>query len=435
VLPLGHMVFGIDPVEKKKLWEMNLYGAVPGGGMPPLNQQGQWVTVDPHDGTLQILYADGWIQRLGQSTALEGQVICLQTRDSLMAIDPLTGRTLWTRSDLSPRSQIMSDEDHIYVVELNNENNPSSTRVLRAQDGVSVKAPDFTAVYQKRLRMSGRHLLVSDNDNANKKVSLRLYDILTGKDVWKEEFPAGSVALHSEDPNLAGMVEPDGKLHVYDVRNQTEKKELFTGAKLEAKHLEKVEKISLLSDDKAVYIACNGPGNPDMQPWGGVQSNLMPGTGLRALSINGELYSFDRTSGELKWHNPVPSQMLVLEQFKEMPVLLFTARYNKWANQGAIRNVINVVATETIEKQSGKLKYYNENPINQQFHSVTLDAKTGKIEMVSYQMKLVHTLLTPGEAKPVEKPGAGQTPEEILRQQQLELLRRDREEQLKRLPK
>ena len=129
VLPLGHMVFGIDPVEKKVLWEKNLYGPVPAGQLPQLgNQNGAAITVDPRDNTIQIFYQDGWIQRLGQATSLEGQVICLQTREALIAIDPLSGRTLWTRSDLSPRSQIITDEDHVYVVELNNENNPSSTR-------------------------------------------------------------------------------------------------------------------------------------------------------------------------------------------------------------------------------------------------------------------------------------------------------------------
>ena len=247
--------------------------------------------------------------------------------------------------------------------------------------------------------MSGRHLLLSETDEVKKTVSLRLYDVLKGQDQWKETFPAGTLALQSEDPNLAGMVEPDGKLHVYDVHSQQDKKELFT-AKMDPKHLDKVLNLHLLSDDKDVYVACNGPADPNMQPWGGVQSNLMPGTGLRGLPVNGEFYAFEHTTGELKWHAPVPNQMLVMEHFKEMPVLLFTARYNKWANQGPIRNVVNVVATESIEKLTGKLKYFNENPVNQQFHSVTLDLKAGKIEMASYNLKLVHTLLPADAAKP-----------------------------------
>jgi hypothetical protein len=311
---------------------------------------------------------------------------------------------LWTRSDLSARSQILSDEHHFYVVELSADNNPSSTRVLRAQDGVSVKAPDFAVLYQKRMRMSGRNLLLFDTDDVKKKVYLRLYDVLAGKDLWKDEFPAKSIALQSEDPNLAGVVEPDGKLHVYDLRKQ-DKKELFT-ANLLPKHLEKVHGVTLLSDDKDVYVACNLEFDPQLMPWGGIQSNLMPGTGLRSLAVNGEVYSFTR-QGELNWHDPVHNQMLVMEHFKELPVLLFTSRYNKWANQGAARNVVYVVATQSIEKQSGKLKYWNEavNSQQQQFHTINMDMKAGKIELISWNLKLVHQLLTPNGEKVGEKSG------------------------------
>jgi hypothetical protein len=132
----------------------------------------------------------------------------------------------------------------------------------------------------------------------------------------------------------------------------------------------------------------------------------MPGTGLRSLTVNGEFYSFTR-DGELNWHNPVHNQMLVMEHFKEMPILLFTSRYNKWVNQGAIKNVVYIIAAQSIEKQSGKLKYFNEstNGQQQQFHTLNVDLKGGKIELISWNLKLVHHLLTPGGEKVGDKPG------------------------------
>jgi hypothetical protein len=276
--------------------------------------------------------------------------------------------------------------------------------VLRAQDGVSVKAPDFATLFQKRLRMSGRNLLLFDNDDVKKKVYLRLYDVLAGKDLWRDEFPAKSIALRSEDPNLAGVVEPEGKLHVYDLRHN-DKKELFT-ANLLPKHLEKVQHIVLLSDDKDVYVACNTEFALNQMNWGGIQSNLMPGTGLRSTIVNGELYSFGR-DGELNWHNPVHNQMLVMEHFKEMPLLLFTSRFYRPVNQGAAGNMVYVVATQSIEKQSGKLKYFQEsiNGQQQQFHTINFDAKGGKIELTSWNLKLVHYLLTPTGEEVGEKSG------------------------------
>ncbi len=411
VLSLGHRVFGIDPVNGKQLWEKDLYGTTNGNGLPQWGQQPNGmppITVDPRDNTVQIVYIDGWMQRIGQTSSLEGQVICLQTRESLQAIDPLSGRTLWTRSDLSSHSQILSDEDHFYVVELNGEGNPSSTRVLRAQDGVTVKAPDFALLFQKRLRMWGRNLLlVETNDDAKKTVSLRLYDVLTGKDQWKKDFAPGSIPLNTDESDLTGMVEPDGKLHVYDLRS-ADGTELFKDAKIDPKHLDKVHKVELFTDAHDVYVACNADTDPNLMPWGGVQSNLMPQTGLRSLGINGELYSFKRDGGELNWHNPVPNQMLVLEHFKELPVMLFTARYMKWMNQGLQKVPMNMIATESIEKQTGKLKFFREEQNNgqqAQFQALLVDYSTGKIELVSYTQKLVHELLINGDKSGKEKPG------------------------------
>src|SRR5207248_1475174 len=116
----------------------------------------------PRDGSVVVTYTDGWVQRLGQTGPLEGNVICLQTRDSLMGIDPVSGRTLWTRSDISARNRIFGDEQVIYVVEQNTEGKATATRALRAYDGVSVKIADFSDKYEKRLGLHGRRILFSE---------------------------------------------------------------------------------------------------------------------------------------------------------------------------------------------------------------------------------------------------------------------------------
>src|SRR5260370_38905380 len=91
VLPLGHRVFGIDPVEKKVLWDKDLYGTTQGNGVPPLGNQFNGmppITVDPHDGAVQVVYTDGWMQRISQTSSLDGQVISLPTKEALQALHP-----------------------------------------------------------------------------------------------------------------------------------------------------------------------------------------------------------------------------------------------------------------------------------------------------------------------------------------------------------
>ncbi len=157
VLQLGHLVFGIDPLNKGRvLWERNL-SSLPGSGTAPPSYTS--LTVDPRDGSVVVLYSDGWTQRLGEVGPLHGGVVCLQMRDSLTAIDPVTGRTLWTRSDVNSRR-----EPHFSVTiststrgrHGGSSGGATGTRVFRAYDGVSVKVPDFSQQYDQRIRMLGR---------------------------------------------------------------------------------------------------------------------------------------------------------------------------------------------------------------------------------------------------------------------------------------
>jgi outer membrane protein assembly factor BamB len=385
VLPLGHMVYGINPITGKQLWEKNLQAPVNTTGNPPPYNQ---LIVDPQDNSLQVIYPDGWIQRLGQTGSLEGTVICLQTREALLAIDPLTGRTLWTRSDVSPRSHVFSDAERVYVVDINADNKPTGTRALRAYDGVSVKVPDFTALYQKRVRMLGRNILVSDSDGTGKLV-FRLYDVQTGKDLWSATVPQNSTQLRSEEPNLLGVVEPDGKLHVWNLHSQ---KEVMT-SRMDPRHLDKLVSAQLLTDGRDYFVACNGQVDPNLMPFGGVQTNLMAGTGMRAIPVNGMIYSFDGATGKVRWYNKVLNQMLVLDRFEDLPVVLFTARYQRWNQNGPVRNPVQVVSAKGIAKATGKLLYDNENlPNGMNFHALRVDARAGRIEFEGYALKIIFTL-------------------------------------------
>jgi outer membrane protein assembly factor BamB/tetratricopeptide (TPR) repeat protein len=383
VLPIGDMVFGIDPVHKQVLWERSVYGRQSGG--PPSHTQ---LLVDPHDNNVDVVYPDGWKQRLGQTGPLGGNTVCLQTRDALVALDPVTGRTVWTRSDVVSQSHIFGDEDTLYVVEMGHDE-PSSTKAMRASDGVSVKVPDFTAVYRKRLRVLGSTLLVSESD-AKGAPTLRLYDIKTGKDLWKEKFAVNARVLQSEEPTLTGVVEADGRVRVFDLKAR---KEVLNAKLSDPHHLDKVTSVHLLADDRYFYLACSEPLDPAVMPFGGPQPLLMPGTGMRALPVNGAVYCF-KADGKVNWYTIVRHQMLVLDQFAELPVVLFASRYQRWGAAGAVRgNVVQVATASAFEKQSGKLKYTNDNvPNSMYFHSLTINPRAGKVEFIGYQLKISFSL-------------------------------------------
>src|SRR5262249_57289368 len=86
VVQLGHMVYAVDPLRGGDvLWEKNL-SSLPGttSTYPPGYQT---LSFDPRDGSVVVLYSDGWMQRLGSTGPLQGGVICLHTPHSLQPID------------------------------------------------------------------------------------------------------------------------------------------------------------------------------------------------------------------------------------------------------------------------------------------------------------------------------------------------------------
>jgi outer membrane protein assembly factor BamB len=382
VLNLGPVVYAIDPISRKKLWEQSLYS-----GVSPQNNN---VRVEP-DGTLQVIFPDGYTQRLGQTGPVTASYVCLNTRDGLMALDPLTGTTLWTKTDVPARTQLFGDDQYIYIVEMRSNNAAGTGRAVRAHDGVAVEVPDFGPLFQRRLRILGRHLLLSDSDPKTSELTVRLYDVHTGKDAWKRTFKPGAVVMRSEIPELLGVVEPadGGKVTVINLHTFKE----VLSAHMDPKDLDKIQEVHLLEDSERYYIACQRTMDAGANPWGGPYPNVM--NGMRCVHVNGKIYAFYRDTGKLHWKAEALGQMLVLDQFQDVPVLLFTATQRRPMNVGGnVRNGIQQVAvTRSIEKRTGKLLWDKEYP-NQslQFSALQTNLQAGTIDLLGYNLTLRHYL-------------------------------------------
>jgi outer membrane protein assembly factor BamB len=411
VLPAGRMLYGIDPVGRRVLWEKDL--AAGGSGpipVDPRNPRGgamQGVPVpDPRDGSLWVVYTDNWAQRVGQAGPLRGQAICVQTRDSLTALDPLSGRSLWSRRDVNPHNHLFADEDHVFVVEEDNAGNAHGTRVFRSADGITVKAPDFTAVFQKRLQIFGRHILLSEAGPGNS-VVVRLYDPLTGGDVWKQSYAARSLVARSEDPSLTGVVEPEGKFHVIDLQAR---KEVMTGQMEKedvAEHLRNVQSFHLLCDRDHFYFAPMAAANNAAagNAGAGMLSSVVTQQGMRTVPVNGRLYAFERGSGDIAWHAAVENQFLILDQFWDVPLVLLTARRQQVQNVGGQVRAQQLVSVTAIEKRRGSTVFEDDKLNTPNFFAVRVDARASTVELLNQQMRIVFQPKPDKEAKE-SKPAA-----------------------------
>ena len=116
---------------------------------------------------------------------------------------------------------------------------------------------------------------------------------------------------------------------------------------------------------------------------------------------------------------PVQNQLLVVDQFEQSPILLFTARYNEFKPNGS--NTWQSV-TQSLNKANGKMIYDAAKGINgasPMFALYQIDLKSRTINLVGYQLSVQHYLdegkgppaMPQGGAmlNPVPRDGAGTT--------------------------
>jgi len=383
VANLGQFIVGIDTVTRRVLWDRNLLGAYAPGGAQ--------LQVDQNDGSLRLIFQDGTFMSVGRLGPVGPDHVVLLTRDGMTALDPLTGRTLWQRSDLPVWSALFGDGERVYVVVRGADGKATATRAFNGRDGTEVKVPDFAGVYENRIRINNDGTLLVADKMESGAITLRIYDVPSGTDLWSQKFEKGSIVLHSQEPDLGGVITPLGRVMIVSLRER----KLVLAMVVDRDHLKNLKEAHLLADAQSIYIAFHTTNSNNPQdPW----SNLQTSTGLRAITVNGEVYAFDRSRGKIRWHNEVEHQQLVLEQFQEMPVLVFTARFNPNNNglRGFPGNQVGTIGIQVFSKVTGRLEYAQPTARTAQFnmqsgpiYAVNYDIRDGRVELIAEKYKII----------------------------------------------
>ncbi len=77
VLPVDRMVFAIDPVARRVLWEKDVSALAKTADAERIAEgpRARLIAVDPRDGGTRITYAGGWVQHVGQDLVLTPSVL------------------------------------------------------------------------------------------------------------------------------------------------------------------------------------------------------------------------------------------------------------------------------------------------------------------------------------------------------------------------
>lgn len=389
LVQMGMTLYCYDLAEKKELWKKDLMPDNP--LQPGMSYQ---IDIMPN-GNCVLLLPNGVRVPLGGTSLLQAGYCAVLTSDGLEAVEPVSRRVLWVRKGVSERTSLHGDGRYLVLIDTDASTfKPVSTKLIRAVDGIQVEgSPDSGDLLKnaQSYRIFGRHALLAAGGDGQPRV-LRLYDLATGKDVWKKEYEAKAVPITSPlNADWTGFIKPDGTAEVFSVRTGETVATLKIDAKNLEAHVTPCVGAQVLADNDRFYLILDR--DPSAASTNGTRPvNIYNNAMLRSQKVNGPIYAFDKGSGKRLWlyEGLLEHQWLVLEQFNDLPVIMASAPVMN-ANNSYSHAVV------VIEKERGKLileksVVYNGNL----FQTLTVDAKNGTISMNRYDTRI---LIQPDEPK------------------------------------
>lgn len=368
----------LSPVDQKLMWSRTLEAHHDDSSLYHTAQRmipQALHRVSADDGDHEALYQ---ASVEGHLTAVWPGYVSLQGRRSLTVYEPLSGQERWTREGLSPHALVFPTRDYLCVMDMAEER----STLYRASDGQPVEAANLEPRLRRTLRWHGNDLIQLEAQAGlrlfnlgNARTVIRKTDVLTGRDLWRQDFATRTeVGILDDDWLIA--VDPlpaarTAKRGVTLVRCEDGERRTLAPLALNVSDAE----FFPIADAERVYLVANhGDGN-----------TYHYGDSLTTLPVNGTVCCWDRTTGELLWTREVADQNLVLERFAPLPVLLFLTR--NWKQRGnSSFTLLNLLA---VEKRTGKILHESSTPSPfGGFHSLTLREQESTIELTSYNQKL-----------------------------------------------
>ena len=242
---------------------------------------------------------------------LTDQYMCFCKYRGVVAVDPITGRDLWTQGGLPENCMLFGDESLLFAVPFDG----AEATVLRGADGEKLKTVTIPPPGE-RLTAIGRNVLVWRVEN-NQRI-LELVDPWQGRRLW------GPLAFQAEAKcslvggESLGVMEPGGRFTLFSLPDGRKRIE----AQLEPE--ENLHEIVVLDCDGEHFLVTHSQtkhrGGHTPRPIRGATSRLIR---------KGRVYGFDR-GGKRLWPDfpqgvEVEQQQLMLEQPGRLPVLTFAS--------------------------------------------------------------------------------------------------------------
>ena len=274
-------------------------------------------TVNMPWGQPRFVAADAHNRQVGNTGPLTDELACFQRQRSLVAVNPLTGETLWTRAGIQPGSDIFGDDERLFVTARNS----SEAIVLRTLDGEELGRRQVPPPEQ-RLAVIGSHVRhLVPRSTAKRSCKCATYG--PRRNVWQHRSrPAlipGRSTIRPSACSIARAVSSCCPCWTAARRST---------ARVPAEPT--LQEVFVFRTPTHDLLVTNRPA----QNRDGDNVQPVPG-GFGNPVINGMVHGFDRQTGKLVYSTPVENRSLTFNQPADLPVLVFASQIYRTA---AMRN-------------------------------------------------------------------------------------------------
>jgi outer membrane protein assembly factor BamB/tetratricopeptide (TPR) repeat protein len=238
--------------------------------------------------------------------------VVFQEQDQLKCVDPITGDTLWSRSDVPAGCELFGDEQMVFAADIER----GTAQVFSAIDGTLLgerQLPDFPWMLT-----AGRNVaqIVVDFQNGPKK-TLRIVDVWSGETLFESDYHA-SARFAVVEPHLLVVVRPGREIEFQCIDARTGN--VLIDQPIHQVDFNKPGKIHALVSQDDLFLLIDTEA---------LQQNRPIGTDYPV--VTGQVYAFDLQSGEPLWPGPayVRHRGIALIQPSSIPLLVFVDREEK----------------------------------------------------------------------------------------------------------
>jgi outer membrane protein assembly factor BamB len=281
----------------------------------------------------RFVATDNSRRTVGNTGPLTDSLACFQRQRTLVAVDPLTGHVLWTRSGIQPGSDVIGDEELLFVTA------PGSQQalVLRSLDGSEVGRREVPTP-DHRLAVLDRRVVVWEQ-TAGSQAVLKLRDVWENRDLWKYTF----------DSNAKPWPVDEEAVGVFDRQGHFVMISLADGKRTIDSHLTPepaLTEIFVFRTPTRDLLITSRPAqnrtNESIQP--------VPG-GLGSATINGLVHGFDRHTGKHIYSTRIENMGLLLNQPADLPMLTFASQVQRASRLGQVSKAL----IKCLDKRTGRI--------------------------------------------------------------------------------